>query len=481
MAGNSFLSNFSFTFVLNLAVKLFWVLGIEVTVQNILGTTVYGAYFELFQFTYLFFIILDLGLSNYNSRVLAGDATRLKELFSSMLTIKMGLSIVYLLVLFFASLLVGYSYEKRAMVMFIGINQVLLSLMLYLRSNVSALHFFRADALLSVLDRFIMGLLCAGLIWLPFFRDHFSLYTFLFVQLIGYLSAVSVALAVVMRRGVKISFRWDGRTFTDILKKSYPFAILFTLMSLYTRIDAVMLGRLLPDGEFHAGVYASAFRLLDACIIFAVLLSNLLLPMFSRMISRKEKVDGLVRESYQIVLIAATILPFAFYFYSKPFYTFLYHENPEYGSEVFGLLFFNFIPMAFGYIFGTLLTAGNRLFVLNGISIAGLALNVLLNLLLIPAMQAKGATIATLITQSFVTLSAAVFSVRYFRLRVQDFLNARMLMYLFATAASFFLFSRYVPDWLPGVALSVLASLAFAWVFRLVRPEEIRSLFRPKA
>jgi len=56
-----------------------------------------------------------------------------------------------------------------------------------------------------------------------------------------------------------------------------PFALLVLLMSFYNRIDPVLIERLLPAplGEEQSGVYAQAFRLLDAgqkfllfCLLF---------------------------------------------------------------------------------------------------------------------------------------------------------------------------------------------------------------------
>ena len=71
-----------------------------------------------------------------------------------------------------------------------------------------------------------------------------------------------------------------------ILKKSYPYAILTLLMASYNRFDAILLERLLPNGSQQAGIYAQAFRILDAAAMFALLFAGLLLPMFSKMIKK---------------------------------------------------------------------------------------------------------------------------------------------------------------------------------------------------
>ncbi len=66
-----------------------------------------------------------------------------------------------------------------------------------------------------------------------------------------------------------------------------PYALLSLLMTFYTRMDAVLLRELLVDGDIQNGIYASAYRLLEAANMMASLVAMLLLPMFSKMIASK--------------------------------------------------------------------------------------------------------------------------------------------------------------------------------------------------
>ena len=80
-----FLKNIIFLLFINLLVKPFWILGVDRTVQNLVGDANYGTYLAIFNFSYLFYIILDIGLTNFNSKniassfysagQIAGDAT----------------------------------------------------------------------------------------------------------------------------------------------------------------------------------------------------------------------------------------------------------------------------------------------------------------------------------------------------------------------------------------------------------------------
>ena len=90
---------------------------------------------------------------------------------------------------------------------------------------------------------------------------------------------------------VQVSFlhRVNFKRSLEILRMSYPFALLILLMSLFNRVDSVMLERLLENGKEEAGIYAQSFRIFDAASQFSLLFAALLLPMFSRMIKLGEE------------------------------------------------------------------------------------------------------------------------------------------------------------------------------------------------
>ena len=57
--------------LLNILIKPFWILGIDVGVQNAVGAEEFGLYFAIFNFTYIFNILLDLGITNFNNKNIA--------------------------------------------------------------------------------------------------------------------------------------------------------------------------------------------------------------------------------------------------------------------------------------------------------------------------------------------------------------------------------------------------------------------------
>ena len=68
---NTFLSNLLLVVGLNLLIKPLYVLVIEAHVQDRLGPEEFGLYFALLNLSFVFNIIPDLGMSNWNNRITA--------------------------------------------------------------------------------------------------------------------------------------------------------------------------------------------------------------------------------------------------------------------------------------------------------------------------------------------------------------------------------------------------------------------------
>ena len=134
-----FLKNIIFLLFINLLVKPFWILGVDRTVQNLVGDSTYGMYLAIFNFSYLFYIILDIGLTNFNSKNIAQNNHLLSKYFVGISQAKIFLSIGYFIIIFLIGLVIGYNGEQLKLLGIVGLNQVLLSFILYVRSNIAAL------------------------------------------------------------------------------------------------------------------------------------------------------------------------------------------------------------------------------------------------------------------------------------------------------------------------------------------------------
>ncbi|MBI5218434.1 MAG: oligosaccharide flippase family protein [Bacteroidia bacterium] len=469
-----FITNLALLVCLNLLIKPFWIFGIDRTIQNVVGAQEYGLYFSLFNFSMMLNILLDLGITNYNNRNIAQHNQLLSKYLSNVVILKFVLAILYFFVCLFVAVIIGYHWEQIKILFLLMFNQFLISFTLYLRSNISGLHFFKTDSMLSVLDKTLMIIICSALLWGNITKTEFKIEWFVYAQTVAYGLTTIVTFFVVLAKSGFLRLKFDLNFFIVFLKQSYPYALLILLMALYNRIDSVMLERLLPNGREQAGIYAQAFRILDAVSMFAFLFAGLLLPMFARMIKLRQSIVQLTQFSYSLIIVPAIILSITSFIYRQEIMNLLYKSHIEMSADLLGILMIGFLSISTTYIFGTLLTANGSMRELNIMACAGMILNIVLNFVLIPRFYALGSAVASLVTQT-VTAAAQIFIARkIFNLKF----NYKFIFTLFAfviAVCGIGIFSKYVTvNWLYGFLILILISSLLAFALKLIN---LKSLY----
>jgi len=465
-----FLSNLLLLLFLNLLVKPFWILGIDRTVQNIVGAEDYGFYFVVFNFSFLFNILLDFGITNYNNRNIAQHNQLLNKHFSSIVIIKLLLAVLYTIITFGFGLIIGFSTQQLELLGLLCFNQFLLSFILYLRSNISGLLLFRTDSFLSILDRVLMIAICGVLLWGHITASPFQIAWFVYAQTAAYLFTALTAMIIVVKKASFRKLNWNFPFFVMIIKKSFPYAILVMLMAFYNRIDPVMIERLLPDGvgDSEAGIYASAYRLLDAGNMIAYLFAVLLLPLFSKMIKNNEAVVQIVKLAFTLLIIVSGIVAIGSHFYSFELMDLMYKEHVKESAAVFRILMLGFIAISTTYVFGTLLTANGNLKLLNIVAASGMAINLLINVLLVPRMLAVGSAYASMITQFVTAILQALIAVRVFKFKPDYRYLSTLLIFLTGVLLISHFSKQIFENWIFNFTTMIIASILLAMVLRLL-------------
>jgi O-antigen/teichoic acid export membrane protein len=459
-------------------VKPFWIFGIDRTVQNIVGAEQYGFYFALFNFTLILNMLLDLGITSFNNRNIAQNTHLLNKYFSNIILLRFILGLFYFVITITIAWLWDYNWIQIKFLMILAFNQFLSSFVLYLRSNLTGLHLFKTDSIISVLDRIIMIIICSILLWSGITNEPFKIEWFALAQTFAYSTTAFISFVLVLIKSGKIKIRFDLQFSLAILKKSYPYAILTILMASYNRFDAILLERLLEDGSRQAGIFAQAFRILDAASMFALLFAGLLLPIFSKMIKQKQDVGQLVQLSFVLIAIPAIIIALTSLFFNNNIMELLYHKHVSSSANIFAVLMFGFIPISTTYIFGTLLTANGSLKQLNIMATFGVIINVGVNIILIPKFFALGAAISSLITQSITALIQVIIAYKLFKLK----LNYKFLFSLLVFILGVFLLGlimKSLPfNWILNYISMIILSIAFAFTIGLIKIKSIYEIIK---
>ncbi len=352
---------------------------------------------------------------------------------------------------------------------------------MYLRSNLSALHLFKTDGLVSVLDRLLMIILCVLLLWTNIFTNKFTIEAFVYAQTLSYFIAAIIALLIVLKQSGKINLHLDWQFFIVFLKQSYPYAILILLMSFYNRIDGVMLERMLDTGKEEAGIYAQSFRILDAATMIAYLFSGVLLPMFSRMLKEKKDVYSLLQLSYKLIILPVILFIILSILYANQILDLLYHHTTHYSVLVFRVLILGLFATSTTYIFGTLLTANGNLKELNRMAAITMVINISLNLILIPHFKALGSAISSVTAQMFAAFYQIILAYKILRFKRNYAFVRQIIIFTLITFVLGFIIHRMVWNWMLGfviigfigvIMLLVTKSINITYFFEFIKNKE---------
>ena len=490
---NRFIKNIIFLLFLNLLVKPFWILGIDREVQNLLGDSSYGIYQALFNFSYLFYILLDLGITNFNSRAVAQDPKNLSKHFGGLTEIKLLLGLLYAMVVFIVGYLCGYNEGLKLKLLFwCGLNQILLSFILYLRSNIQGLLLFKQDSLLSVFDRVLAIIIMCFVLWSGWFpMEKFNAIWYLQAQTMAYVCTLALALTIVLRHAKGLTFKINFQFLKEILRQSLPFALLVLLMSVYSRIEPVLLERLLDDNGVQSGIYSRAYRLFDAGNNISNLFAIMLLPMFAATLKNRLDLNNLVKTSFNVIVAMAGIVLVMCVFYRHEIMQMMY--NPEEAeaetayfmrigqyANVFPLLMGSFFCLSTTYVFGTLLTANGSLKQLNLVAASGVVINILLNLIVIPRFHAVGAACTSLFVQAVTAFLQYLLAKRILKFDLDNRYWFHIFLFLATIVLITFLFKQLNINWMISFSIAFVLNCGAIFFTQLLSLKEIVGLVLPK-
>ncbi|MBI2483606.1 flippase [Candidatus Uhrbacteria bacterium] len=362
-----------------------------------------GLYSAALSFTTLMSVFIDLGISSALTRETARDPKAAAPLVSQCFFLRIATgALVYGSMLAVAYLL-GYPKALVTLIYVAGIIAVLdtftvagwFSVRGFQNLIYEARGGFAAVAVMVAVGALIM------VVDLPIFY-------LLFATLAGSVINLSYSLTVLTRRcGYRLTVIPDWAVMKKLLLISAPFAGAAIFSRLYTFIDMSLLPILASVQA--AGLYAAAVKVMLAMNIIPASLSSSLYPAFSALHKKNEGRIGYLC-ARGIVYLALLALPvcMGLFFLSDRIVLLVYSESYVPTARVFDVL----IPgIFFGFLMfppGALLSGTNRQGVNTAIYGIAALLNIIINIVLIPLYQERGAAIAASVTYTWIFLASII-------------------------------------------------------------------------
>ena len=129
------------------------------------------------------------------------------------------LFILYAIVVSLTAILLGYGAREFHILLFLVINQLLILSIAFFRSHFSGLHLFKTDAIISIMDRFLLIVIAGYLLFISN-SDLITIDSFVYIQTICYFITFIVGWTVLNKQIKGPFFHWDFKGSLEIIKQS---------------------------------------------------------------------------------------------------------------------------------------------------------------------------------------------------------------------------------------------------------------------
>jgi O-antigen/teichoic acid export membrane protein len=261
------------------------------------------------------------------------------------------------------------------------------------------------------------------------------------------------------------------------LRESIPLAIGFGLVSIYYKLDIVMLSKL--DTLASVGQYSIGYKFADlASYVPFALLTPVLSLMISAWPNDTASLRSHFRQAFVLLTVAATAVSIGFACVAQPVVELLYGSRYAPSVDAARYLVAGAALQYFSYLcFTTFVSIGrNRSYALAGL--AGVLINAGLNFALIPRYSFNGSAVATVITE------ACVFAILLVSLsRTAGIVTIPFAVIVRALVAGAGMAGVYIvlAQWVPWPGAALVAGAVFITLLHLLGadgPGGLRSLLR---
>ena len=434
-------------------------------------------YKVLFNIAFLLQFIHEPGIQSFNSQNIAKSPDKLGFHLPRILGLKLILGIIYFGITLGYFLLNPYDHSWLPLMVVITINLFLSTLFLYLRTNIASIGKYRVDSLLSSLDKFLMLIILGILSWVSPFRENFEIIWLAYGQFAAFLIACIVALVILYKHlgKLSISFSWDYSK--KLIRWSMPYALILLSMSAYTRMDSIMIERILDDGGLESGIYEYGYRFLDAFNMVGYLFAALLLPMYASNFKNSKIINDLIDIGLRLMVVVTFVGATAAITYRNEIMNWAHKDATPYYGEIMIYLMLSFIALSIAYIFGSLIVASNKLKNFNILLVSGVVINFVLNMYLIPHDHALGAAKATFFTQTLMAIGQVVIVYQLINVKISIRLLLSIVVFgLFCVLIFGSIYAYIDVEWVYKALTSICFAILAALLLRLIDLKILKEL-----
>lgn len=360
---------------------------------NYLGSASYGRYAYALSFIALFAALANLGLDTIVIRELCRHESAQGEVLSTAFWLRAAASLLTLGIVALAVQLIGAEPELRLLVLIVATSLLFEPAQvidLWFQSRIRSKYAVLARSTVTVLHLGAKALLIGwGMPLVAFAWLH-----------VGSVAMLGLCL------GLAFLAQWPRRSplyprlgrARELLRDSWPLIISGLSVSLYMKIDRIMIGEMLTARE--VGTYAAAAAVSEACYFLPVVLASSLFPIVvrTRELRGPELYGQRMQGLYDCMTSLSYALALAATFFAGPLVRALLTSEFHEAAGVLRIHIWALVFVSLGVARSRYIVAENLMRFLMLATVLGALINVVLNLWLIPRFGIMGAACATLIS-----------------------------------------------------------------------------------
>ncbi len=399
---------------------------VTIYVIRYLGPNEFGLYSYAISFYGLFVAFVSLGLESISIRELVKHPEKRDEILGSVFYTQFGGAVIAIFLIALTLIVTSEELFTSSLILIISISsffQTFNVIDYYFRSAVKAkysVYVLFTSVLMVSLIKFALILIKAPLIY---FIIAFAL-EFVF-NAFGYIVVYHLQKLKI------VQWKFDEKLAISLLKDSWPLILSGVVVSIYMKVDQVLIKNMLDVKE--VGYYAAAVRLSESWYFIPVAISNALFPAIvnAKNISRELYLTRL-QKLYDVLAWTAIGISIPVSFFSADIITLLYGSKYLSSAPILTIYIWAGAAVFLGVASSQYLVTEN----LTKISLMrtsfGMILNVILNIILIPLYGIIGSAVATLISYTIATFSIGLFrkSRQQFLMMIKALLFIDLLKYL---------------------------------------------------
>lgn len=378
---------------------------VGIWVARYLGPEQFGLFSYAQSFVGLFLAISTLGLDDILVKEFLKSENRQNEIIGTAFCLKIVGALLVLIILLFAVNFTSNDKFTNTLIFIIASSTIFQSFNVidyYFQSKVLSKYIVYAN---------IISLLISSLVKIFLILNNATLVSFAWVIVFDTI-VLSLGFIYFYLKKIKLNieiFSFKIEVAFLLLKDSWPLILSSMVISLYMRIDQVMIKEMLNNES--VGYYAAAVRLSEVWYFIPGAIVGSILP---SIINAKKNNEELyykrLQTLYDLMVWLALILSLPIIFLSDWIIDFFYGKDYHEASIVLSIHILTSIFVFLGVASGKWFIIENLQKLLLRRTLYGLFVNIVLNFILIPIYGIIGAAIATLFSQIISTYLSDLFS-----------------------------------------------------------------------